>query len=215
MHCVAYLNPCLILWREGSWDMVLKENLLNNIYTAFYKKPNLCHCLTFEIICFAILMLLPEDFGQNIHVSMQLSAISLKVAFAFFPNSWILDPSERQANSVFFFVLFCFLSPFFSPPAKYLEKRWSLLAYFVIELLFFAYMPGYFLKHIVLINIAFQNHNFSTVLLSTSWANAQAAGLLNWLDACFQGMWHWREKIVFNFTLWKSIVKTGIQSSDN
>lgn len=117
-ECTAYLNPCLILWREGSWDMVLQENLLNNIYTAFYKKPNLCHCLTFEIICFAILMLLPEDFGQNIHVSMQLSAISLKVAFAFFPNSWILDPSERQANSVFFFVLFCFLSPFFSPPSK-------------------------------------------------------------------------------------------------
>lgn len=123
MHCVAYLNPCLILWREGSWDMVLKENLLNNIYTAFYKKPNLCHCLTFEIICFAILMLLPEDFGQNIHVSMQLSAISLKVAFAFFPNSWILDPSERQANSVFFFCFVLLSFPFFFPPQQSTLKR--------------------------------------------------------------------------------------------
>ena len=123
MHCVAYLNPCLILWREGSWDMVLQENLLNNIYTAFYKKPNLCHCLTFEIICFAILMLLPEDFGQNIHVSMQLSAISLKVAFAFFPNSWILVFSERQANSVFFFCFVLLSFPFFFPPQQSTLKR--------------------------------------------------------------------------------------------
>lgn len=104
-------------------------------------------------------------------------------------------------------LLFCFDLIFSSNVPR---KEMIFTDLFCDWILFFASMPGYFLQHSVLINIASQNHNSSTGLLSASRVNAQAAGFLNQLDVQFQSMWHCREIIVFNFTLGKSIVKTGM-----
>lgn len=128
VHCAVYLNPCLILRREGSWGKVLQENPLNNIYTGFYNKSYFCHWLTYEKICFEILIILAKSFHLYMHFYAPICSL--------FEASLYLAVFSKQLNFTlmaikpivhFVVVLFWF------SPAMYLEKRWFSLTYFVTE----------------------------------------------------------------------------------